>query len=254
MNAVSLSSSAALVPAAEIWCTDNQYANQVDNQTDNQLGKSLVGLLPSAAECDAVPHATAADRALWRSVREHPSLWQQPRPRKGASKGTQQALLAARGHTIICDALGCGELVDLQAARRLSRAAGASTIVPGAGCASRICSAHHAPGRFAFMRWKKARAVLAGKRTLVLTPATVAARVLLRAVPPSIAEAIARSVLTPTDDAPPRVVLRSGLTPEEIQEQQPQTNPTHRAGTWKCLFAHRAGTSKWTKIEGEDPA
>jgi hypothetical protein len=70
-----------------------------DKQFDNQMGNNFVGLLPPAEDCELVPQATAADRALWRSVREHPSLWEWPRPRKSTSTGTQQALLAARDRT-----------------------------------------------------------------------------------------------------------------------------------------------------------
>jgi len=202
MHEASLSPRSTFGSATIFLCTDNQVDNQGDHQSDNQMGRSLVAMLPPEIACERVPRATAADRALWRSVREHPSLWEQPRPRKGTSVGTQQALRAARGHTVLCGTPGCDGLVDLQAARRLARAAGRDVIAAGDGCAGRSCSEHHASSRYALRQAQKARALLSGKRTLVLTPPTAAARVELRAVPPTLAEAIARSALSRATDTP----------------------------------------------------
>ena len=57
-------------------------------------------------EHESVPRATAADRARWAHVRAHPTCWG-PRPPKGTALGTEQALRAAHGHTLLCETPGC---------------------------------------------------------------------------------------------------------------------------------------------------
>ena len=115
--------------------------------------------------------------------------------------GTLAAFRRAHGQTIVCRTRGCGSLVDLQAARRLARAAGRKRIAKGDGCASALCSAHHAPGRFACAQRRKATALLGGARTLVLAPPTAAARVELWAVPPGRSDEKARRVIATLEAA-----------------------------------------------------
>ena len=85
------------------------------------------------------------------------------------------ALKEAKGHTLECAT--CGAFVDLQTARKLARKAGRDVIAPGDGCAARSCVRKFDKKRFREVQEKMSRALLAGTRTLVITPDSVQSRI-----------------------------------------------------------------------------
>lgn len=179
---------------------DMQTDLQTDLQTD--MTRDLTMADGNVLECTLVSRAGPRDWERWASVRGSGlALWGQ-RPRRGHAKGTRKALVAAHGQTVLCGTPGCSALVDLQAARRVARAAGRHSFEAGDGCANAGCSVHHAPVRFAQRQTQKAAALLARRRVLVLWPPSTSPRVYLWEVPPSYAEAMAHDVLTCVADGP----------------------------------------------------
>ena len=143
-----------------------------------------------AAGCAKIEVADLASRQRWTAARarHHPG----GRPRRGHAQGTRDALRRAQGHTVVCTAPGCGALVHLQSARQQARKDGRQTFVEGDGCASWTCAhSHPQPGRFRKAQRDMAAALRRDKRTLVLWPQMVAARVVLWTVQLDLSRAIA---------------------------------------------------------------
>ena len=149
----------------------------------------------AAAGYSLAPRAGPEDRARWASARgSGVALWGE-RPRKGHSEGTKMATAHAHKQYILCGTRGCGGLVGVPAARRLARAATHVRIMPGDGCASAVCSVHHAPARNDERQQTRAHAVLAGDGEIVLAPMNTCARVQLHVLPHAIAARVAQAVL-----------------------------------------------------------
>ena len=88
----------------------------------------------------------------------------------GNAPGSHIALRLAHGLTFQCPTPGCESLVNLQAAKRRARAAARDRYVQGDGCASRVCSSNHKPGRFRNRQRKGAADLLNSHRLLILRP------------------------------------------------------------------------------------
>ena len=88
----------------------------------------------------------------------------------GNAPGSHTALRLAHGLTFQCPTPGCESLVNLQAAKRRARAAGRDRYALGDGCASKVCSANHKPGRFSSRQRTCATGLLHSHRLLIRRP------------------------------------------------------------------------------------
>lgn len=83
----------------------------------------------------------------------------------GSAPGSEESRQRARTLTLVC--VGCGALVNRARARLAAHTAGRTLFVPGDGCASRTCSCHYRPARFACSQRRMASAVASGERLLI---------------------------------------------------------------------------------------
>ena len=112
--------------------------------------------------------ASADDHARWAANRARPTS-----PiGTGCADGTRASLASVHEMVYVC--ARCNGLVDGQAARTGTYAAGRLHYTGSDGCGSRVCSGNHRPGSFARGQRNMANALLTGRRRLARWPATTA--------------------------------------------------------------------------------
>jgi hypothetical protein len=131
------------------------------------------------------------------------------RGRPGISLATRAARLGAHSLLSVCGREGCHALVDYVCARRQANAAGRGRYMPGDGCASRLCSAAHKPGKHARRQRAAATALRMAMKVLIELPgSTDAVSVALpprSAVLAAASEAEAALLSSPPPATPPLV-------------------------------------------------
>ena len=95
------------------------------------------------------------------------------RGRPGISLATRAARLGAHSLLSVCGREGCHALVDYVCARRQANAAGRGRYMPGDGCASRLCSAAHKPGKHARRQRAAATALRMAMKVLIELPGSI---------------------------------------------------------------------------------
>ena len=122
---------------------------------------------PQEGQC-MVPRAGPEQRAGWARWRV---VGTGAAP--GFAPGTTRAIRLAQTHTICCAC--CGDLVPLQKARKAADVAGRGWIGASDGCYG--CGRHSRKARRTERQCAMALAVLAGKRVLLVTPASAESRI-----------------------------------------------------------------------------
>ena len=141
---------------------------------DDQRGGAMSGdagaLAHHADQLVALPRATAEDCERWAANGRRPSQWEGDG--RGVADGSAAALWRVHELLLVCDV--CSGLVNGQAARAQTYAAGRLSYAEADGCGSRICSSNHRPGSYRAGQGNMARGLLAMELQLIRWPASTA--------------------------------------------------------------------------------